>query len=185
MAPIGCFAVEYEEELGMQSPLLQPSSKPTSPSPTESAEDMDDTQPGYSDIWKGFPRITYHQRVQVQRTGDRLLLDDYATFLEQHSGSWKVSGFWNGPVWNTAASSKFSPGPDRAGLMTHLLDLQNDSDTYDFKLRIARVSLSLFFERDIICERQRGTANTAPKKKRCQQVVQLKRPRIRREEKTA
>jgi hypothetical protein len=155
---------EYEEELGVQSPLLQPPSKPTSPSPTESAEDMDDTQSEYSDIWKAFPRITSRQRVQVKRTGDRLLFDDIATFLEQHSGNWKVSGFWNGPVWNIATSSKFSPGPDRAGLMTYLLDLQNDSDIYDFKLRIARVSLFLFFEREIICERQRGTANTALKR---------------------
>ena len=48
--------------------------------------------------------------------------------------------------------------------MTYLLDLQNESDTYDVKLRTARVSLFLFFKREIICERQRGTANTALKR---------------------
>ena len=156
---------EYEEGSGMQSPLSQSPSEPTSPSPTQLAEDMDNIGPPESSgIWTAFPQITSHQRGQVQRTGDRLLLDDLATFLEKYSGTWKVSGFWNGPVWKTASPSKSSPGQDRAGLMTYLLDLQNDSDTYDVKLRIARVSLFLFFEREIICERQRGTANTALKR---------------------
>ncbi|KAJ5117331.1 hypothetical protein N7448_010963 [Penicillium atrosanguineum] len=156
---------EYEQGLGSQSPLSQPPSEPTSPSPTQLAEDMNDNGPAESsDIWTAFPEITSQQRGQIQRTGDRLLLDDLAAFLENYSGAWKVSGFWNGPVWNTAASSKSSPGQDRAGLMTYLLDLQNDNDAYDVKLRIARVSLFLFFEREIICERQRGTANTALKR---------------------
>ena len=156
---------EYEEGLGVQSPLSQPPSEPTSPSPTHLTEGMDDIgPPESSDIWTAFPQITSHQRGQVQRTCDRLLLDDLATFLEKYSETWKVSGFWNGPIWNTAASLKSSPGQDRAGLMTYLLDLQNDNDAYDVKLRIARVSLFLFFEREIICERQRGTANTALKR---------------------
>ncbi|KAJ5126081.1 hypothetical protein N7526_008258 [Penicillium atrosanguineum] len=156
---------EYKQGLGSQSPLSQPPSELTSPSPTQLAEDMDDNGPAESsEIWTAFLEITSQQRGQIQRTGDRLLLDDLAAFLENYFGAWKVSGFWNGPVWNTAASSKSSPGQDRAGLMTYLLDLQNDNNAYDVKLRIARVSLFLFFEREIICERQRGIANTALKR---------------------
>lgn len=72
--------------------------------------------------------------------------------MEEYSRAWKLSGFWNAPLWNTNESSKFSPGQDRAELMTYLLDLQKESDTYEVKLRIPRVSLFLFFEREIICE---------------------------------
>ena len=156
---------DNDEGLDIQSPLSQPPWGFTSPSSTQSAEAMDDIGPPESgDIWTAFPHITSRQRSQVQRTGDHLLLDGLATFLERYSRAWKVCRFWKGPVWNTAGSSKSSPGQDRAGLMTYLLGLQNDSDTYDVKLRIARVSLFLFFEREIVCERQPGTANTALKR---------------------
>ncbi|KAJ6105152.1 hypothetical protein N7523_010226 [Penicillium sp. IBT 18751x] len=156
---------EDDEDLEAQSPLSQPPSRLTSPSSVQSTEAMDEIGPHEPDyLWSAFTRITPEQRAQVRRTGDHLLLNNLATFLEKCSRTWKVSGFWNAPLWNTSESSEFPPGQDRAEFKTYLLDLQNESDTYDVKLRTARVSLFLFFEREIICERQRGTANTALKR---------------------
>lgn len=49
--------------------------------------------------------------------------------------------------------------------MTYLVGLHNESDIHDVKLRVARVSVFLFFEREIECEHNRGTAKTTLKKK--------------------
>lgn len=50
--------------------------------------------------------------------------------------------------------------------MTYLVGLHNESDIHDVKLRVARVSVFLFFEREIECEHNRGTAKTTLKKKK-------------------
>ena len=155
---------EYEKEMRMQSPLLQPALELASPPSTQLAESLDGLgSPEPRDIWKAFPEVTSHQRSHIERTVNCLFRDDLTKVLEKHSGTWNTSGFWNGPVGNTAASSKFPSGPNQTGPTAYLLGLRNDSETYDLELRVARVHLFLLLQREIIRECRRGTPKKTAK----------------------
>lgn len=169
-----------------QGHFSQPDLRLASPSYEHSTEAIDDSgTQGPDPLGSIFSQLTLQQVAEVQRTGDHLLLRNLATFLEKYSGTWKVSGFWNAPSWNTTESSNIALQPNCSGLMTYRVGLHNESDIHDVKLRLARVSLFLFFEREIECEHNRGTAKTTLKKRCRQQPVQLERPGISGEKKTS
>jgi hypothetical protein len=104
-----------------------------------------------------FSKLTGQQVGEVRRIGDHLLLRNLACFLGTYSRAWKAAGFWSTSSWTTTQSSSIVSRPNRAGLMTYLVGLHNDNAIHDVKVRIARVFLFLFFEREIGCERRRGT----------------------------
>ena len=155
---------QRENEFGMQNLFSQPPAVLASPPPTQLAKSLDGIGlPASSDIWRAFPEITSHQKSHIQRTVDCLFRDDLATFLEKHARTWNNSGFWNGPVKNAAASSNFPPESKKTGPTTYLLNMQNESDTYELELRIARVHLFLLLQREILREHRRGTAKKTAK----------------------
>lgn len=110
-----------------------------------------------------FSKLTERERSQVRSTGDHLLMPDFPIFLERHSRHWFASGFWNGATWNINQTSSTNSSPDRAGLISYLVTLQNEDEMQYLRLLISRVLLFLLYEREIECERKRGTAATALK----------------------
>jgi hypothetical protein len=131
------------------SPLLEPAVHSATPEPSP----LDTT----------FSTLTEREKSQVRRTGDNLLMPDFPRFLEQHSRHWFVSGFWNGATWNINQTSSMSLSTDRAGLISYLVTLQNEDEMQYLRLLVSRVLLFLLYEREIECERRRGTAATALK----------------------
>lgn len=109
-------------------------------------------------------KITPKEVAQVRSTGDQLLLCDLGSFLERHSQTWAVSGFWNAPSWNISGSSRIISRSNRAGLMNYLEGLKQEDETHCLKLCAARVELFLFFVREVEHERRRGTAESVLKK---------------------
>jgi hypothetical protein len=155
------------DNLDSQSQRSEHSSMLTSPplSLLNSNEAMSDDESQLPDqIRLAFSKLPPQKIAEVQRIGNQLFLRDFDLFLEKYSGIWKASGFWKAPSWNASKSSNHLLQPNRAGLMTYLVGLHNESDVHDVKLRIARVSLFLFFEREVKSERHRGVAETSLKR---------------------
>jgi hypothetical protein len=149
------------EDLDAQSHL--PLSSPSPESPL--CEDADDTETREPRPWDAiFSTLTPKESIQVQSTGNRLLMSDFATFLDRHSRDWVAHGFWDAPSWKMNQTSGMKSAPNRAGLLDYLVDLQNEDETQYLKLLVSRVLLFLLYEREIQCESKRGTAVTALKR---------------------
>lgn len=150
----------------LTSPYPEPSEEPGQSEESEQSEEaIEEGETNQPNILESVhARLTSQQLIEAQRTCERLHFIDLAAFLEKYSCTWKVSGFWSGPSWDCTGFSSPAQRPHTTNLMTYLMRLHNENDIHDVKLRVARCSLFLFFVREIECERQRGTAETALKR---------------------
>lgn len=94
---------------------------------------------------------------EIERKCNHILRPDLPDFLENHTKSWKSSGFWRSPSLDVSQYPYYTPTNTRAfAIWKYVEAMQADEATYYLKSRLADIMIYLEYVRELDRQRKAG-----------------------------
>ena len=94
---------------------------------------------------------------EIERKCNHILRPDLPDFLENHTKSWKSSGFWRSPSLDVSRYPYYTPTNTRAfAIWKYVEAMQADEATYYLKSRLADIMIYLEYVRELNRQKKAG-----------------------------
>ncbi|KAI2737762.1 hypothetical protein DTO013E5_5810 [Penicillium roqueforti] len=120
------------------------------------------SKPG-KDKWNGrflcdplLSTLSPEKKDEVERKCDRILRPDMPYFMEKHTKSWKLTGFWHSPQLDVAKYPLVSSSTKGFAIWRYVDAMQAGEETHYLKSRLADIMLYLAYVEELHRQKEAG-----------------------------